>query len=423
MLGRLETFVSKPAMNIDGFSSASIELFWDKGWLRSFADIYEMRFIDRLAYLEGWGTKSINKLKDAVDKSRKVMLDKFITALSIPNIAGATATVMAESCGWDIDIFIDRLNNRYDWSQLDGIGCKTSLDIKQWYWEPNHKFEIASLLDHLEFIKPEKKEVTDRSVQEKDTVNIDYTGYIDNEEFEGGKASAQDLKIGSDQYIDGFEDGLIGHNIGETVTLNLTFPKEYPNNKDLEGKAVVFEVKINSITESVLPELTDELVKEDGTYETVEELKTETRKTAIEEAVWNKVFSNCKIVKYPEKEVGKYYKNLLTNYKTMALQYGISFDTLATYYGFANGEELCMDISAYATSQTAQEMVLWSIVRAESLTLSADEYKAYAEDYAKVLDIASIDELEATYSKSYLEQSAYMEKVLEFLVGNAIAEK
>ena len=159
MLGRFETFVSKPAMNIDGFSSASIELFWDKGWLRSFADIYEMRFIDSLAYLEGWGSKSVNKLKDAINKSRKVTLDKFITALSIPNIAGATATVMAESCGWDIDTFMNRLNSRYEWSQLDGIGFKTSLDIKEWYWYPAHKVEIASLLDHLEFIKPEKKEV------------------------------------------------------------------------------------------------------------------------------------------------------------------------------------------------------------------------------------------------------------------------
>ena len=157
MLGRFETFVSKPAMNIDGFSSASIELFWDKGWLRSFADIYEMRFIDRLAYLEGWGVKSINKLKDAINKSRKVMLDKFITALSIPNIAGATATVIAEACDWNIMIFLDRLIDKYEWSNLNGIGFKTSFDINHWY--PDHKFEIASLLDHLEFIKPEKKEI------------------------------------------------------------------------------------------------------------------------------------------------------------------------------------------------------------------------------------------------------------------------
>ena len=157
MLGRLETFVSKPAMNIDGFSSASIELFWDKGWLRSFADIYEMSFIDRLAYLEGWGVKSINKLKDAINKSRKVMLDKFITALSIPNIAGATAIVIAEACDWDIDIFLHRLNGKYDWYQLEGIGFKTSYDINSWY--PKHQFEVASLLDYLNFIKPEKKEV------------------------------------------------------------------------------------------------------------------------------------------------------------------------------------------------------------------------------------------------------------------------
>ena len=156
MLGRFETFVSKPAMNIDGFSSASIKLFWDKGWLRSFADIYEMRFIDRIAYLEGWGTKSINKLKDAINKSRNVMLDRFITALSIPNIAGATATVIAEACDWDIDTFLHRLSSKYDWSQLEGIGFKTSSDINHWY--PKHQYEIYSFIDYLEFVKPEKKE-------------------------------------------------------------------------------------------------------------------------------------------------------------------------------------------------------------------------------------------------------------------------
>ena len=92
-------------------------------------------------------------------------------------------------------------------------------------------------------------EVTeDRPVQENDTVNIDYAGYQDGEAFDGGTAQDQNLRIGSGSYIEGFEDGLIGHRKGETVTLNLTFPEDYEPNPDLAGQPVVFEVTINSIS-------------------------------------------------------------------------------------------------------------------------------------------------------------------------------
>ncbi|HJD29881.1 MAG TPA: FKBP-type peptidyl-prolyl cis-trans isomerase, partial [Candidatus Blautia avicola] len=92
-------------------------------------------------------------------------------------------------------------------------------------------------------------EVTqDRAVQENDTVNIDFTGYMDGETFNGGSAQDQDLIIGSGSFIDGFEDGLIGHKKGETVTLDLSFPENYRNNPDLSGKPVTFEVTINSIS-------------------------------------------------------------------------------------------------------------------------------------------------------------------------------
>ena len=96
---------------------------------------------------------------------------------------------------------------------------------------------------------PDKEQITDRAVQEGDTVNIDYTGTKDGVAFDGGSAKGYDLVIGSNNFIEGFESGLIGHNIGEDVQLNLTFPSDY-NNKDLAGAAVVFDVKINSISVS-----------------------------------------------------------------------------------------------------------------------------------------------------------------------------
>ena len=104
------------------------------------------------------------------------------------------------------------------------------------------------------------EEITeDRPVQENDTVNIDYTGYLDGEAFDGGSATDADLLIGSNSFIEGFESGLIGKSKGEEVTLDLNFPDPYSNNPDLAGKAVQFKVKINTI--KAAPELTDEWVK------------------------------------------------------------------------------------------------------------------------------------------------------------------
>ena len=119
------------------------------------------------------------------------------------------------------------------------------------------------------YIKPAyttTEEVTDRAVETGDTVNIDYTGYIDGEVFDGGSATGASLTIGSKRFIAGFEDGLIGAEIGENVTLNLNFPDPYDPNPDLSGVPVVFEVKVNSIGKQIVSELTEDFVKSLNIY-------------------------------------------------------------------------------------------------------------------------------------------------------------
>lgn len=304
----------------------------------------------------------------------------------------------------------------YDLSEYVTIGEIKGLTYSKKAIDESVETTINSYLNE----KATSSEVTDRAVQDGDTVNIDFTGYMNNEEFEGGSGKDTSLTIGSNSMIPGFETGLIDHNIGETVTLNLTFPEEYEKNTSLAGKDVTFEVKINSISVLNVPELTDELVKADGEYETAEEYKEAIRENAVKNVLWNSVYSSAKVLKYPEKEIGKLYQTMLTNYKTMAANNGIAFETFATYYGYENAEELCNSLASYATTQAVQEMILWSIVRTENIQLSNDEYKSFAEQYAKDMSVASVKELEATYSKVYIEQSAYMEKVLEFITENAI---
>ena len=153
-------------------------------------------------------------------------------------------------------------------------------------------------------------EVTeDRPVQENDTVNIDYAGYQDGEAFDGGTAQDQNLRIGSGSYIEGFEDGLIGHRKGETVTLNLTFPEDYEPNPDLAGQPVVFEVTINSISEP--PTLTDEWAADNTDYDTAQEYWDAQKEALIQERaneyesqvksdLFQQVMENSQIKDYPE---------------------------------------------------------------------------------------------------------------------------
>ncbi len=119
-------------------------------------------------------------------------------------------------------------------------------------------------------------EITDRPVKADDKVNIDFDGYLDGERFEGGKAEDYDLVIGSNTFINGFEDQIIGHEVGDKFDVNVTFPEDYQA-KEFQGKDAKFVVELNSITEKQLPELDDEFAKDISEYDTLEELKNNLR--------------------------------------------------------------------------------------------------------------------------------------------------
>lgn len=125
-------------------------------------------------------------------------------------------------------------------------------------------------------------EITDRPVKKDDKVNIDFNGYLDGERFEGGKAEKYDLVIGSNTFINGFEDQIIGHNVGDKFDVNVTFPEDYQA-KEFQGKDAKFVVEINSITEKQLPELDDEFAKDISEYDTLDELKNSLKEKLAED--------------------------------------------------------------------------------------------------------------------------------------------
>ncbi len=214
------------------------------------------------------------------------------------------------------------------------------------------------------------QEVTDHdTVKKGDTVNIDYTGTKDGKEFSGGSAEDYDLTIGSGSFIDGFEDGLIGHKKGENVTLNLTFPKDY-SNTDLAGQDVVFKVTINKIEKLVTPELTDEWVAEqnidgvstvdayrDYTRKQMQSYYDDSHKSDIQEAIVKKLLKSCTFVKDPPAEmVQRYYDNMVQSYtQQLSQSYGIDLDTYTKLMGLDDESSggSTEDAAAAGTEQAA----------------------------------------------------------------------
>lgn len=251
-------------------------------------------------------------------------------------------------------------------------------------------------------------EVTeDRPVQENDTVNIDYIGYEDGETFDGGTAQDQDLRIGSDSYIDGFEDGLIGHKKGETVTLNLTFPEEYKSNPDLAGKPVVFKVTINSISEPAT--LTDEWAAANTDYNTAEEYRNAQKESLIQESsneyesqvksdLFQQVMENSEIKGYPEELLDDLKSDIRTQMDQMyTSMYGMSLDEALESQG-VSGEEADQSIDETAKSYLSQYMVTQAVLDAENVALTEEDYEKALDDFAKLSGFEDGDAMKSMYS-------------------------
>jgi DNA ligase (NAD+) len=158
LLGRLKFFVSKPAMNIDGLSEATLEVLINKGWVKNFKDIYYLyRHGREWEQLDGFGERSVAKILDAIDVSRKVSLSNFICALSIDGIGKAASKTISDAFDGDFDAFYKAFKNNYNWASLQDIGDKTASNITKYLTE--NEAEIVSLASEMNFIKPTKTAV------------------------------------------------------------------------------------------------------------------------------------------------------------------------------------------------------------------------------------------------------------------------
>ena len=269
-------------------------------------------------------------------------------------------------------------------------------------------------------------EVKDGTVENGDTVTINFTGTIDGKEFDGGSAEDYELVVGDGEMIDGFEDGIVGMKSGETKELDLTFPDDYYE-ESVAGKAVVFKVTLQKFTRPA--ELTDEWVAENTEYKTVDEyraaVKTQLEDKAVQTAdyelysdAWNEVQAASEIKDYPKEDVDaakKSYQELNEKYVKDA---GMEMADFLESQGMSE-EDYESECQQYAESKVEQNLIVQGIMDAEGLSIDDEETQKLKDDLIKEYGFASIDEMIETYGEQEVNESLALLRVERFIVDNA----
>ena len=294
--------------------------------------------------------------------------------------------------------------------------------------------EVESQINSTLTAHATAEQITDRAVEDGDTVKIDFEGKIDGKIFDGGTASGASLTIGSGTFIDGFEDGLIGVKPGDKTTLKLKFPDEYKTNTDLAGKDVTFDVTVNYIKgDDIVPELDDDFVKglNIDDVSNVKEYRayvksqlqankeSEAEKSKQSELLQQAV-DNAEIKEIPEELVTQYATQYTDYYKQYASYFGLELSDFLTQYMNQTEEEFNQSAEDYGKERAGYMLVVSAIAKAEKVDVDA-LYDEKVAQYAEQSGYADAATLEKDYSKRYLNQIIINEEVQNILEENAKA--
>ena len=251
-------------------------------------------------------------------------------------------------------------------------------------------------------------ETVERPAQMGDTANIDFEGFDNGVPFEGGKGDNFDLKLGSGQFVPGFEEQIVGMSAGEEKDIDITFPEDY--HKELAGKAVVFHVKLNKVTETIVPEQDDEFAKDVSEFDTLDELKADIRAKALENAKKqaDSAFEQAAVDKAAENTTVDMPKALVENeldiqMERFGYQLQMSGYSMEQYAKMMGGDVSTMRnaFRPAAEKQAKISVTLEKIAEVEGITASDEdieaEFKSLAEQYElevdKVKEMVPMDEL------------------------------
>ena len=290
--------------------------------------------------------------------------------------------------------------------------------------------EVAARLEEERNKNTRTINVTDRAVVDGDTVVIDYAGSIDGVAFDGGTAEMQTLVIGSHSFIDTFEEQLIGHNIGDEVAVNVTFPEEY-HAADLAGKPALFEVKIHEIKAKEVPELDDEFASDVSEFDTLEEYKEDLKKQLVSEkeaeakvAKENEAIQ--KIVEasemdIPEAMIKTQCESMVEQFADRIAQSGL---TLEQYFQFSGQtmDKLLEQVRPEAEVQIKNTLVLDAVIAAEGIEATEEDVTAELTKMSEMygMDVETIKGYMGEYGINSVKKELTVNKAIELIMANVV---
>ncbi len=289
--------------------------------------------------------------------------------------------------------------------------------------------EVAAEIDKERNNNARTITVEDRAVQSGDQAVIDFEGFVDGVAFEGGKGENYPLTIGSNAFIPGFEDQLIGAEIGKETDVNVMFPAEY-HEKSLAGKPALFKVTVKEIKVKELPELDDEFAQDVSEFNTLEEYKADVRKTlegrktvaakdAKEEAVISKIIESSEM-EIPEAMIKTQTRQMMEDFANRMQQQGLSMEQYFQFTGMDTAK-LAEQMKPSALKRIQTRLVLEAIVKAENIEATEDEYKAEIQKMADMyqMEAEKVEELVGEYEADSIKEDIAIQKAAAMITEAA----
>lgn len=290
--------------------------------------------------------------------------------------------------------------------------------------------EISAEIDRVRESNARMITIDDRATQDGDTVVIDFDGYVDGEQFEGGKAEDYTLVLGSHSFIDNFEDQLVGKNIGDDVEVNVTFPEQYQA-EELQGKPALFKVKIKEIKVKELPELDDDFAQDVSECDTLDAYKEEVKlklvktkeddiKREKEDAVIEKIIENA-TMEIPEQMVDAQTRQMTQEFAQRLQSQGLSLEQYMQFTGLTP-QKMQEELKPQALKRIQSRLVLEAVVEAEKIEATQEDIEKEIENMAKMyqMEADKLKELVGEEEKKQIALDMAVQKAVEFVVDAAV---
>ena len=286
--------------------------------------------------------------------------------------------------------------------------------------------EITAEIDKAREANSRLITIEDRATEDGDTVIIDFDGYVDGKQFEGGYAEDYTLVLGSHSFIDNFEDQLVGKNLGEDVEVNVTFPEEY-HVDELKGKPALFKVKIKEIQKKELPELDDDFAQDVSDFDTLDEYKADVEKKILEnkenqikreqeDQIIEKIIENAQM-EIPQQMITAQTRQMTQEFAQRLQSQGLSLEQYMQFTGLTP-QKMMEDLEPQALKRIQSRLVLEAVVAAENIEASDEEIDKELENMASMyqMEIDKLKELIGDDEKKQIGMDLAVQKAVEFVV-------